>query len=206
MLKLSFDVTSGALVVWEGSSAALPALRQGTVDVELRFVTPNSTFVPGGDFAGAEQYSTVDLTAYSGVRIGLWTNSTFTDADSASLLLALATDLTLNDDDDDDHYFTGRLNLSTTEIAALTGKVKACYLAISLVNPDLSFTTIYDHKNTTNATLYSATDDGFAAMPGSASATAPIRLPIRLLDVPSGEIFELTRTAPGVLTFVWTNP
>lgn len=205
-LKLSFDVTTGNLVTWQGSSAALPPFGQCSSTIELRFVRPATSSLPG-----ATTYEAITLTDYLGPRIGIWSSSTFTSSDSDTYVLALAvhTDFTLNEDDADDPYYTGTFNTDTEEIAALgSDKTTAAYFACGLVRTaDLAIERVYDHKGATNCTVYSATDDGSGTLPASAAgATRLVPLPLSVEDVATGEVYELTRTAEGVLTWVWTNP
>jgi hypothetical protein len=200
-LKLTFDVTTGRIVAYNGSSAGLPPLRQGLHELELRFVQPTANSIPG-----VPAYEPIDLDDYNGPRLGVWSNTTFTEADSTDHLLALSTEFTLNTDDADDPYYTATLDLNTSEVAALSGKTSAAYCAVSLVRTsDLAIIPVFDHQGVTNCTLYSATDDGFAALASSASANKPINLPLTVKDESSGEIYELTRTSAGTLTWVWTN-
>jgi hypothetical protein len=201
-IKLSFDISGKTIVAYNGSSAALPPLRQGIETLELRFVQPSSDSI-----TGLPAYEPADLADYNGPRFGVWSNSTFTEADSTSLLLGLCATFTLDETDPDDPFYTGTIDLNTSEVAELSGKTSSAYCAVSLVRTsDLALIPIFDHRGSANCTLYSASDDGFAAIASSATSNRPIPLPVTFVDEDSGEVYELTRTSAGVIEFVWTNP
>lgn len=206
MLKLTFDVTNGALVPWMGSASQLPDFRQGRTAVEIRFVTPNPDAIVGSVNSQFAQYVAASETGFAGCRLGLWDGTNFTDGSSGDGLFALATELTLNTTDAEDPFWEGDFDLQTTEIAALTGQSASVYFTVTRVNTDLSLTAVYDQRGSTNAVIYSATDDGFASLSSAASARIPVKLPLRMLDEASGEIYEITRVSAGVVQFVWANP
>lgn len=206
MLKLTFDVTTGNLVPWQGSAATLPDFRQGVIPAQIYFVEPNPEAIFGSVNTSFAQYIAADLSAYSGVRIGLWNASTFANNDSEEAILALATDFTLNEDDADAPFFEGNFNLQTDEIGELEGKTASAYFTVVLVRGDLTLHPIYDQRGGANCTIFSATDDGFAAMPAASAQLSPIALPVRFIDEATGEKYELTRTGVGILSFVHTNP
>lgn len=161
-LKLSFDVTTKRLVSYNGSAAALPPFGQCKTDVELRFVKPTSNSIPG-----LPAYEPIDLSAYLGPRLGIWTGSEFADDADADVLALTAHDaFTLNEDDADDPYYEGTLDTNTEEVAALDGKTVTAYLAVNLVrSADLGLETVFDQTGNANVTVYSATDEASGTLP-----------------------------------------
>ena len=178
MRKLAIDVTSGVLVDYQGSPSALEPFRQGRETVQVRLVQPTTVSA----FVNAS-YEPADISAYLGLRLGIWSNSTGTLDDSATYVLALTPhdQFTYNTADADDPYFTGTLDTYTSELAAFLGseKSKDAYFAVGLVNADLTINPIYDHRGTVNCTCLSATDDASGTLPTSAvPGTRFITLPV----------------------------
>lgn len=172
MLKLTFDVTTGNLVPWQGSASTLPDFRQGRTPVQIRFVTPNPDAIVGSINTSFSQYEVADLTGYLGVRMGIWSNSTGTLDDSSAFLIALIphTDFTYDTSDLADPFFSGTFNTYTTEMANAIGlnKSLSAYFAVGFVNADLTLQPVYDQRGSANCTVYSATDDASGALPTSA--------------------------------------
>lgn len=205
-LKLSLDINSGQFVAHQGSVAALPPLRQGKLDVELRLVVPNPDAVPG-----LATFTAADLTGYLGVRMGIWSDSTGTLDDSSDYLLALTPHdaFTYNTDDVDDPYFTGTLDLYTQELADEMGseKVLMAYFAIGLVRADLTIEPVFDHRGAPSCTVYSATDDASGTLPTAAlPGYRPIILPVYFQSADGERHYVLTEneTEDGLIFTQYT--
>jgi len=199
MLRLAIDVTTGNLVAWQGCSAVLPAFRQGTIPVQIRCVEPDPAAATTG-----YTWRAADLADYPQIRLGLWKKTKFAGDDGLqNLALADSSandpELTYNETDADDPYFEGDWDLATTAIGDLSGKTLDVYFTAGLVYPSGAIFPLIDHTGgLPNATLLSATDDGFAANPGSTSSTgAVLTLPVTLKSADGQRLWQLVEIEGG---------
>lgn len=208
MINLALHVKTGSLVAWQGCIPVIPAFRQGKIPVRVRIVDDNPLY-PNYT---SQQYSAADLSAYSGIRLGLWTKAAFSNGTGELCNLAIAhsvadqsPNLSLNQTDTDDPYYEGNWDLATTEIADLGAAKKALvYFTVALARADGSLNPLIDQAGAPNGVLYAAADDGFIATPGTGSTGyAVLNLPCSFRDVDSGRVWELN-VAAGTdnLTFV----
>lgn len=202
-IVLAFDVVNQKLASFQGSAATLPPFRQASYQLRVYLVQPVADSVPG-----EEQYEIFDSTSFDGLRIGFWSSTTGTLGDSPSFVLALTPQTDLIYVADTYSYYQGEISLYTQQIAAAMGSnsTLSAYLAVNLVDGATLYP-VYDHEGgSTNVVINSATDEG-GGLPIDVHATVPnVDLPVHFTDAASGEVYALTRTAAGVLEFVWLNP
>jgi hypothetical protein len=205
-LKLAFDVPNQRLVVFNGSSADLPPFRQGFYDPVIIYLVQEVA----GAFPGEARYEAFDITGFDSIRLGFFSASTGTIGDSGDYLLAIASQDVWDYDatDPDAPFFTGSLNTYTTQVADWIGTAafKAAYFCLNLV-AGTNLHPVYDQRNGgTNCIINAATDEGGGVPVNVTTTPHLVTLPWHFLDPGSGEVYALTRTAPGTLTFVWLNP
>lgn len=158
-LILAFDVVNRRLVRnYQGSANALE-FGQTTYSTRIYLVQPSAVFIPG-----FPAYEAFDSTAYGGLRVGLWSDSTGTMADSDAYVLALTPDTgwTYNSAAPLYPYYEGELNFYTEQVAAFLGakKTGSAFFAVSLMAGTTLYT-VFDHVGgAENAKIYSATDEG----------------------------------------------
>ncbi len=146
---------------------------------------------------------------FDGLRVGFWKNSTGTLNDSDANKLALTDQLGWQFDfstEPGTPFFTGYMDLSGDAMADWigAGKSKACYFAVNLVD-GAALSPVFDQKGNTNSVVYSTTDDGVGNGINNLGIAPQVTLPFQALDIATGELYALTRTAPGVLEWTWIN-
>lgn len=158
-LTLAFDAVNHRLVRNYRGSANVLEFGQTTYSTRIYLVQPSADSIPG-----LPAYEAFDSTGFAGLRVGLWSDSTGTLSDSDEYLLALTPDSgwTYNDDAPLYPYYEGELNFYTEQVADFLGSEKtgSAYFAVNLM-AGTSLYAVFDHVNgRTNASLYSATDEG----------------------------------------------
>lgn len=206
-LVLAFDVVNQRLVSFQGSSLSLDNFRQSVFDVTVYLVQPTANLIPG-----QASYTIFDATAYDGLRVGIWQNSTGTAGDAAGLLLALTdqTGWTYTTDISGNKCFTGQFNVNTDQVATWLGTAayKPAFFAINLTLGTLLYTVFDQRSGSTNCTINAATDE-FSGVPINVTGIVPlISLPCQWKNAATGHIFALTEVAssPPTLQFTCINP
>lgn len=206
-LILAFDVVNQVLVSYRGSATSLPQFRQGSYRTKIYLVQPDADSPPG-----TIQYEIADVVGvYDGLRVGFWKASTGTIGDEDTNVLALTDQLgwSYNTTDDPSYpYFEGVINTHTQEMADWIGSEssKTAFFAVNLVIGSTLYPVLDQYGGSKNATINAATDAG-GGVPVSMTGGVPIvKLPVQFLDEATGELYALTRTSAGVLSFTWINP